>query len=364
MEYTMSNEANQTIAVPESSGTIHRTRRSMKRIQKWDILKAFLIFCVVLGHVADNYTDSFTEMRGLYFFIYIFHMPLFIFVSGLFAKKSVNRNRIDKILGYLALYVIMKGAFFAYSAFFYNNYSLTLLTERTVPWFMLLLPIHMGITMLVKRLSPRYVLMFSVFLACLAGYEAEIGDFLAMSRVIVYYPFYYLGYIMNREAVENLCRKPLLKILSLVIIVLTAVIVIFNCEDIYWIRPLLTGRNSFYQLQYFALWGWLCRLIYYLLSALVCAAVVILIPDRTPFGLIGKIGQQTLGVFVFHPFVLSYLLNILGFGVLLPDFPPLFNIWNTVILSLVVTLVLSIPFFTVLVQRMMNIPLRPVARKN
>ena len=43
----------------------------MKRIQKWDILKAFLIFCVVLGHVADNYTDSYTEMRGLYFFFFV-----------------------------------------------------------------------------------------------------------------------------------------------------------------------------------------------------------------------------------------------------------------------------------------------------
>ena len=59
----------------------------------------------------------------------------------------------------------------------------------------------------------------------------------------------------------------------------------------------------------------------------------------------------------------AWLCGALGFGVLLPDFPPLFNIWNTVILSLIVTLVLSIPFFTVLVQRMMNIPLRPVARK-
>lgn len=360
----MSNEANQTITVPESTSTIHRTRRSMKRIQKWDILKAFLIFCVVLGHVADNYTDSYTEMRGLYFFIYIFHMPLFIFVSGLFAKKSINRNRIDKILGYLALYVIMKGAFLAYSALFYHNFNLTLLTEKTVPWFMLVLPIHMGITMLVKRLSPKYVLLFSVFLACLAGYEAQIGDFLAMSRVIVYYPFYYLGYILNREAVEKLCRKPSLKIISLVIIVLTAVIVIFYCEDIYWIRPLLTGRNSFYQLEHFALWGWLCRLLYYLLATLVCAAVVILIPDRTPLGLIGKMGQQTLGVFVFHPFVLSYILNILGFGPLLPDMPPLFGIWNTLIFSLIVTLVLSVPFFTVLVQRVMNIPMRPVARKN
>ena len=353
-------------SLPENTGetSIRRSRRAMKRIQKWDILKAFLIFCVVLGHIADQYTDTYVEMRGLYFFIYIYHMPLFIFVSGLFAKKSINRNRIDKIIGYIALYLVMKAAFFAYSGLVYQNYQLTILTEKTVPWFMLVLPIFMGVTMLIKRIAPRYVLILSIFLACMAGYEAEIGDFMALSRVIVYYPFYYLGYIMNREAVERLCRKPVLKIVSGIILALTAFIVITNCEEIYWIRPLLTGRNSFFQLGEYALWGWLCRLIYYLAATLVCASVVILTPERTPAGLVAKIGQQTLGVFVFHPFVLSILLNLMGFGLVLPHIPPFFSIWNTVILALVVTLVLSIPLFTMLVSRIMNVPLRPVVRRS
>ncbi len=355
---------NKTIQDNTGETSIRRSRRAMKRIQKWDILKAFLIFCVVLGHIADTYTGSYVEMRGLYFFIYIYHMPLFIFVSGLFAKKSINRNRIDKIIGYLALYLVMKAAYFAYTAIVYQSYELTILTERTVPWFMLVLPIFMGITMLVKKIAPRYILILSVFLACFAGYEAGIGDFLALSRVIVYYPFYYLGYIMNREAIENLCHKPVLKIVSVVVIVVTAFIVISSCEEIYWIRPLLTGRNSFYLLGQYFPWGWLCRLIYYFASVLVCASVVILIPDRTPAGLLAKVGQQTLGVFVFHPFVLSILLNLLGFGSVLVYMPPFFGIWNTVILALVVTVVLSIPVFTMLLSRIMNVPLRPVVRRS
>ena len=47
------------------------------RLQKWDILKCFLIFLVVLGHVADFYTKESQGMRNLYLLIYTFHMPLF-----------------------------------------------------------------------------------------------------------------------------------------------------------------------------------------------------------------------------------------------------------------------------------------------
>ena len=343
--------------------TVRRSRRALKRIQKWDNLKAFLIFCVVFGHIADVYTLDFEEMRKVYFFIYIYHMPLFIFVSGLFAKKAINRSRIDKILGYFVLYMVMKAGFFLYTAQVSHNYNILFLTERTVPWFMMVLGIYMGVTMLIKRVAPNYVLTVSIFLACFAGYNAQIGDFLALSRVFVFYPFYYLGYIMNRETIEAYARKPLLKIISLVIVGAALFVVIRFGEEIYWLRPLFTGRNSFYELKYFTSYGWLCRLLYYPLSMLVSAAIVILTPERTPFGLLSKIGQQTLGVFVFHPFLLAIIMTLLDFRWGLLMIPPFFGIWNTAPFALVVTLFLSIPLFTMLANRVMVVPMRPTIKR-
>ena len=79
-----------------------------KRIEKWDVLKFVLIFTVVLGHIADYYAAESQVMQGLYMFIYTFHMPLFIFVSGLFSKRTVNEFRIDKIFGYIVVYLFLK----------------------------------------------------------------------------------------------------------------------------------------------------------------------------------------------------------------------------------------------------------------
>ena len=79
-----------------------------QRIEKWDILKFGLILFVVLGHIADGYTGDSEVMRSLYLFIYVFHMPLFIFISGLFSKRTVDELPAGKIIGYLLIYLFSK----------------------------------------------------------------------------------------------------------------------------------------------------------------------------------------------------------------------------------------------------------------
>ena len=48
----------------------------------WDTLKATLIILVVLGHTGTAIGDRLLSV------IYMFHMPLFVFVSGYFSKKK------------------------------------------------------------------------------------------------------------------------------------------------------------------------------------------------------------------------------------------------------------------------------------
>ena len=38
-------------------------------------------------------------------------------------------------------------------------------------------------------------------LACFAGYDESLGNFLYLSRFIVFYPFYLLGQITNKEKI-------------------------------------------------------------------------------------------------------------------------------------------------------------------
>lgn len=61
--------------------------QSIKHLFFVDNLKAFLIILVVLGHCIQNFMSGY-ESNLLFKFIYSFHMPLFIFVSGFVSYKE------------------------------------------------------------------------------------------------------------------------------------------------------------------------------------------------------------------------------------------------------------------------------------
>ncbi len=64
-----------------------------KRIEHIDLLKAFAIFCVVLGHMLQygyNYGERDFYVNSLWSLIYSFHMPLFMMLSGFFAISSLD----------------------------------------------------------------------------------------------------------------------------------------------------------------------------------------------------------------------------------------------------------------------------------
>ena len=71
------------------------------RIAKRDNVKIILIMSVLLAHFLARYTGDSINAKRLEFFIYSYHMPAFVFISGLFAKKTIDQKRYDKIFGFL-----------------------------------------------------------------------------------------------------------------------------------------------------------------------------------------------------------------------------------------------------------------------
>ena len=64
----------------------------------FDNLKFILIFLVVFGHlVGITYKETQIE-KSIYFFIYLFHMPAFIIVSGYFSKNIKNTDLVSLLL--------------------------------------------------------------------------------------------------------------------------------------------------------------------------------------------------------------------------------------------------------------------------
>ena len=66
-----------------------------QRDLSWDVLKGILIVLVIAAHaIADIYSKTGEDVwhNDIFNFIYLFHMPLFVFISGYFAHSIGNKD--------------------------------------------------------------------------------------------------------------------------------------------------------------------------------------------------------------------------------------------------------------------------------
>lgn len=276
------------------------------RLKKWDYLRFFLMFSVVFGHLVDQYLSESSTMRAIALLIYSYHMPLFILISGLFAKSMIKERKWEKLFSLLALYLFTKFVIVGSNALIRGTADFRLFTEGGLPWFAFALFGFSLLTMALQRISPKYVLIGSVLLAMYVGYDESIGDFLVLARIINYFPFFYLGYVLDVKRLAQVLDRVWIKIASGAGLLALAAFVFVNVESIKMFRPLLTGRHAYAQLGDLSQWGFAIRFVYYIYVLLIIVALISLSPKSLPPMLapIGRymswIGQRTLEIYTFH----------------------------------------------------------------
>ena len=307
--------------------------QKINRIPLWDNLKFYLIVLVVIGHFAEAAGTSHL-LRSVFLFIYAFHMPAFFFVSGLFHS---NRNIAPKVASFLALYILMKAIIYLELLLMGKKPSFSLFSESGIPWFMFAMAVFTLLRFLFRNVEPRFLLIFSLLSASFAGYDPAVGDTFVLSRILVFFPFYLLGSIIDHERLMSLRQIKPLRVLAAFILLIWGFICLFLLDKVYPLRPLFTGRNPFPDafLPYGAVWRLLC----YAVSVLLVFACVLLVPGGSSFT--SRFGGRTLQVYFWHRIVLYILQH---FGV--PDYfhsLPLQIVW--LLLSVPLVLLLSLKPF-------------------
>lgn len=299
-----------------TAGLIKNMNSGGDRFIKLDNVKAVLVFCVVLGHIIGyNTEDEAPFYQALFLFIYSFHMPLFIFISGYFHKNKDIKN---KIIYYLILGGMLRIVVFAVNNLVLKNPgSLSFLTTDGCAWFLFAAAAYTALEYLLRNYSPLLVFVLALILACFAGYDTDIDDFLVLSRIIVFFPFYHAGCCAKKDNVFRNFLKPekrLLKcsraFLSAAALCAWAAICVFCLDSVYELRPFFTGRHPFGGLYSDSFSGFLTRFLCYAISFMAGTALLYLVPDKKiPF--LTKIGERSLSVYFWHRPVI-YILDSLG----------------------------------------------------
>ena len=162
----------------------------------FDNLKSIAIFLVVLGHFFEIINYPITQV--LYKIIYTFHIPLFVFLSGYFAKFNFKKIFLKLILPYLIIQTI-----WAVATFFATNqtqdFFTLLFTPQWYMWYMFSLIVwRLSVPLLKKAknfLPSIFTLAIAISLAIpLLNFDGYIFSFI---RTLSFYPFFILGFYFS-----------------------------------------------------------------------------------------------------------------------------------------------------------------------
>jgi len=273
----------------------------------FDNTKILLIILVVIGHLIEPMIEGRT-LKPLYIFIYIFHMPLFIFISGYFSKNFTTKRYSEKIITHLVVpYVSFE---IIYSLFDYyiitkeaNNLVFNFFTPYWILWFLFSMIIWKVALPYVVNIKGFILLPASIIIGILVGYASDIGYYASLSRTIVFFPFFLAGYYFDRKWLDRF-RYFRYRLIAIALIGLT-----FLC--VYLLAPFIDRIRFLYQSVPYSsldlgLEGGIYRFIYYSMATLLGLCLLLIIPNKR-IPLLTAAGKFTIYPYLLHGFIVLYL---------------------------------------------------------
>ena len=169
--------------------------KAAERNYRMDNLKCLLIFAVVFGHMLELFMGKNDGFKVIYLVIYSFHMPLFAFISGVFARYSPEKIRNHLIYPYVVfqiLYLLFANLVLEKEAEvqFTTPYWLLWYLFASIAWN-LLLPLVQGGGFTWRK---KAVVLTAAFLAgILIGFDDKAGYYLSFSRIVEFFPYFLMG---------------------------------------------------------------------------------------------------------------------------------------------------------------------------
>lgn len=309
---------------------------SKNRIYFFDNLKGVLIFLVVLGHYILPIHSISDPMNGVYEFIYLFHMPLFIFISGFFSK-SIFKNgnlRIEKIISLVVLVGLFQISLTLIER--YDNFDINYLLDfGSAPWYLVSLICYYLLIPFFIRVHPVVAIAGGFLISLGINCFDAAGDFLAISRTLVFLPFFLLGFYCGKE--EFLKIKNI-RIISFSPAVLVLLLIVFLAtggilgSDQYIIYGNTAYKGSF-------ITGMGLRLFVFTLAAIISLGVICLTPRNKTF--LATIGERTLQIYVLHRLIRPFL-DSFGLFDLAIFADPVIGVLFAVVLSILITLLCAL----------------------
>ena len=285
----------------------------MKRDLYWDSLKLILIFLVVYGHTIEHFLDS-NFNTSTYNFIYSFHMPLFIFISGMFSHIRDRKHYIKGILKLLETYIVFQ----------IIDVSILMILDHDFQWIKFIFPPYGTLWYLISLICWRFLIYFTsgiltkhkksfvlltICTSILSGFIPINSSII--QRTLSFLPFFIMGYYSKNIDMKYYIRKchPVFSatiLLSIFILFLMWAngerLFFLHCHSTYW------AVNKFQTMINF---------VHRVLLLPVASIIGILIMSLTQTNTtLSKYGKKSLYIYMYHSIFIEILRKYINNGVL------------------------------------------------
>lgn len=266
----------------------------------FDNAKYLAIVLVACGHAWEPLRDGSRTAAALYLFVYAFHMPAFIIISGYFSRSfTAKPGQLKRLVsGIVVPYLVFETVYSVFKRYANDDptHPISLLDPWYLTWFLIALVVWRLTTPLWKMV--RWPVSLALGVAALASMSPDIGEDLDLQRVLQFLPFFVFGLVLKPEHFQLLRRREA-KMLSLPVI---AVALVFS----YWAVSHMNAawfyrRVSAQDLGAPAWTGGAMTLAMFGASVVLAACFFVWVPKRTMW--FTALGAGTLYGYLLHGFL-------------------------------------------------------------
>lgn len=264
---------------------------------RYDSLKGFLIILVILGHIPGDY--------NLKYFIYVFHMPLFVLLSGYFTKIPSNiKDLWHSLKGIVKPLILFQFIYVSLEYVIFNRIEIaSIITPIWILWYLMSLILWRIFTFLFQKPihnDPFLFFLVAIMIALFSGY-CPIRNPFSLQRTLNFFPFF-LAWLYLRQRADVLSSLAGLggaKIASIIVIVISVIVVWCGLypEKMY---DMLRGAHS-YVIQDFPV-----KLLLIVWSFSLSFAFLLIAKENCILSIIGK---DSLVYYLLHGLLVRYVLK-------------------------------------------------------
>lgn len=169
------------------------------RVPLWDNARFVLIVLVVIGHTVETLRAEEPSAYLLYAYVYFFHMPAMLALSGMFSRPEASPKVVRSTLQLLVTWLVWEVAWIAIKYLVEGEApgDDVLTTPSWTLWFLVTLATLRIMLPYLARL--RHPLVVSILVALGAGLSPSFGAEFSFSRTLCFLPFFVAGWLIRER---------------------------------------------------------------------------------------------------------------------------------------------------------------------